>query len=234
MFRRAFLFSVFILLIAAIPAAAAQVKARDFSATLVILEKGNTLNGRFHYTKDKQRLEMTSPDSGDKSIIITRLDKDLAWMVMPSQRMYMEMPIAQQKPNPLAEDSDKIIKREKLGKDTVDGHPCLKEKVTVKQDDGSKESMYWWLATDIGWPIQAEAIDGSWRYTYKDIKFGKQDRKLFEVPAGYHRMNAPRYGAPEPPDYPEPPDMAEPPSYPEPPDAPEPPIPSIPSPPTPW
>ena len=90
-------------------------KMRDFSATLVIVEKDNTSRAKFFYTKNKQRMEVKDDESGGKSVIITRLDKELVWMLMTAEKMYMEMPIEQGKDNPLTEDPDMVVKREKLG-----------------------------------------------------------------------------------------------------------------------
>jgi hypothetical protein len=207
-----FYYLLIVLLLPSLPAAAAG-KQPEFSATLSIKEGGVTTDTRMHYTKNKQRMEMSDPSLGGKSVVITRLDKSVVWVLLPAEKVYMETPIAQQKSNPLGLDPDSIIKRERIGKGTVDGHPCIKEKVTVKEADGSTESMYYWEATDIGWPVKAEALDGSWSYTYKNIKTGKQDPSLFEVPKGYSKMDTTQQGLPdmmqEPPGFPEP-EMPEP------------------------
>lgn len=228
-------FAAAVITLNSLPAMAATAQPPEFSATIIMKNDGSTSNAKIFYTPKKQRMEVRDPDSDGKSIIITRLDKEVVWMLMTSEEMYTEMPLENDKKNQLVQEPDNIIKRERIGKDIVDGHPANKEKITFRQDNGKKDSIYSWTATDLGWPIKAEALDGSWSYTYKDIKKGRQDPALFDVPRGYKRMSGFQPPAdadqPEPdyprPDYPEPPQ----PYYPSPP---EPYIPDIPSPPMPW
>jgi len=227
--------------------ARAITKDAEFSATLVMESGGTTSTGKTYFTKIKQRTDINDAQSGQDAIAIIRLDKKVMWSLIPAEKIYMEMPINQQQTNPLTGDEN-VVKRERIGKEKVDGHPSIKEKVTVKDQDGTTTQMYWWQATDIGWPIKAEAIDGSWSYTYKDIKMGRQDPALFDVPKDYQKMTmpdmqapgrgypeqaAPEYPEPPAPDYPQPPT----PDYPEPPPIPDtppdPPAPDYPQPPSP-
>ena len=44
-----------------------------------------------------------------------------------------------------------------LGKDTVDGHPCVKNKVIVTDNEGSKHESTVWNATDLkNFPVKIE------------------------------------------------------------------------------
>ena len=219
-------FAAAVIMLSTPPSMAAAAQPPEFSATIVMTIDGNTSNAKIFYTPKKQRIEMRDPSSDEKSIIITRLDKEVVWMLMTSEDMYTEISLDNEKKNPLVDEPDNIVKREHIGKGTVDGHPAIKEKITFRQDDGKKDSLYSWTATDLGWQVKAEALDGSWSYTYKDIHRGTQDPELFEVPKGYKRISGfqppgETYAEPEPPgpDYPSPP---------------EPYVPDIPSPPIPW
>ena len=229
-------FAAAVITLSSLPAMAAAAQPHEFSATIIMKNDGRTSNAKIFFTPQKQRMEFKEADSDGKSIIITRLDKEVVWMLITSEEMYAEMSLENEKKNQLVQDPDNIIKKERIGKDTVDGHPAIKEKITFRQGNGKKASIYSWTATDLGWPIKVEALDGSWSYTYKDIKKGTQDPELFEVPRGYQRVSGlqPPAGSyadadPEPPnpDYPEPPQ----PYYPSPP---EPYVPDIPSPPVTW
>ncbi len=178
-------------------------------------------------------MEISDPESKDSAIIIIRLDEDIAWTLIPSEKLYMEMPIDLKDVNPLMREGD-AVKRERIGTETIDGHPTVKEKVTLKEPDGNTSTAYFWQATDIGWPIQARAVDGSWRYTFRDVRQGRQDPSLFEVPEGYQKMTMPESGGqgvyPGPPDITAPPDVPAPPDIPAPPDAPDPGAPGMPTP----
>jgi len=223
-----------VITLSSLHAMAATAQPHEFSATITMKNDGRTSNAKIYYTPKKQRMEVKEAGSDGKSIIITRLDKEVIWMLMTSEKMYTEMSLDNEKKKPPVQEPDNILKRERIRKDIVDGHPAIKEKITFRQDDGKKDSIYSWTATDLGWPVKAEALDGSWSYTYKDIKKGKQDPELFEVPRGYQRISglqpqAEAYAEPEPPspDYPEPPQ----PYYPS---SPEAFVPDIPSPSIPW
>ncbi|HLB25039.1 MAG TPA: DUF4412 domain-containing protein, partial [Nitrospirota bacterium] len=203
---------------------------------MVMTDQGNTSKAKLYYTRDKKRMEMVDKDTAGEAIIIMRLDKKVVWTLMPSEKTYMEMALAEGNKNPLADEPDNIIKRAKMGRETVEGHPTIKEKVTVKAQGGSTDTFYYWMATDLEVPIKAEALDGSWSYIYKDIKVAKQAAALFEVPKAYKKMqgfavpDGDETGGGDEEEYPEP-------YYPEPPGYPEPPapyVPGVPGPPIPW
>ncbi len=200
-------------------------KMPEFSCVMTAYSGGHRQSMKFYYTKKKQRSEPMGESAG-KSIIITRLDKHVVWMLMPREMKYMEMALNRNNSNPLTTGTG-VVSAEKIGDATLDGHRCVKYRVTVKDDNGERRRMYMWVAIDLGWPIQAEAIDGSWRYTYTDIKIGRQESSLFRIPDGYERLDIPSAGdfVPPPPG---------PPEAPEPPSPPVPDRPSIPVPPTPW
>ncbi len=196
-------------------------KMPEFSSVMTAYSDGHTQSMKYYYTRKKQRSEPMGKSSG-KNIIITRLDKQVVWMLMPEQMKYMEMGLNQKNSNPVTSGAG-VVDAEKIGDVTLDGHRCVEYKVTVKDDNGERRRMYMWVANDLGWPIQSEAIDGSWRYTFTDIKIGRQDPSLFRIPDGYERFSVPSAGgfAPPAPEAPEPPA----PSAPEPPSIPVPPIP---------
>ncbi|MHB8173444.1 MAG: DUF4412 domain-containing protein, partial [Nitrospirota bacterium] len=164
-------------------------KMPEFSAVMTVYSGGNTQSMKFYYTKKKQRTEPIGKSAGS-SIIITRLDKDVVWMLMPKNMKYMEMKFNQKNSNPLTSGTG-AVKTERIGEDTINGHKCVKYKVTTKDENGERRTMYEWVAKDLGWPIQAEALDGSWRYTFTNIKVGRQDPALFEIPGGYERLERP-------------------------------------------
>jgi hypothetical protein len=228
-------FAVAVISLNSLPAIAATAQTPEFSATIIMKSNSSTANAKIFYTPKKQRMEVTAPDSDGKNIIITRLDKEVVWMLMTSEEMYTEISLDNDKKNQLVQEPDNIIKRERIGRDTVDGHPATKDKITFRQDDGKKNSIYSWTATDLGWPVKAEALDGSWSYTYKDIRKGRQDPALFDVPKGYKRMSG--FQPPVDEDQPEAdyagPDYHEPlqPYYPS---LPDPHVPDMPSQPVPW
>jgi hypothetical protein len=163
-------------------------KAQEFSAVMVTNDSGSESKTLVHFSQDKQRLEPAQKGKEEgQAVIIMRLDKEIAWTLLPSTKTYLEITAAGQKENPLFGEEG-VVKREKMGKEIIEGHPTLKEKDHIVYKDGTKEKVLVWKATDLDLPIKAAAVDGSWSYLLTDIKVGKQDPELFEVPKGYKRV----------------------------------------------
>jgi len=159
--------------------------ALEYSADAVITSSGQKMHGKMYASEDRFRMEMTSPQ---KMITISRMDKNVIWNIMPSQKMYIEMPFD---PNTAPKTDIKgEIDRKLLDTETIDGHPTEKYLVTFK-NGGQTQKIHQWLATDINFPIKTAAPDNKWVQEYKNIKVGPQPDKLFEVPEGYTKMEMP-------------------------------------------
>ncbi len=121
----------------------------------------------------------------DVNIVLSLPDKNLTRLVYPNLKAYLELPQP-----PIAEAKLKMEQKE-LGKETIDGHPCVKNKVTVTDEAGKKSEAVAWNATDLkGFPIQVELQEQqgtSVIMRYKDIKLAKPDAKLFEAPDGFKK-----------------------------------------------
>jgi hypothetical protein len=149
-----------------------------------------------HFTRPMQRLEMTSPGGG---VTIVREDLGIVWSVMPDKKMFIELPIRPENKNPLFHEPDHVLKYELVGKDTVDGHPVLKEHMVMRNEgDDTERDFYRWFATDIGWPIRAESVDGKWKLYFTDLVPGPQDPNLFEIPMDYNMIMSRKPHTPAP------------------------------------
>ncbi|MDO9529717.1 MAG: hypothetical protein Q7J27_11240, partial [Syntrophales bacterium] len=118
----------------------------------------------------------------------TRIDKNVVWILMPAQNMYMEQPI---RPEDMAAATDKMpgeIERKLVGKETIDGKTTNKYRIVYTAAD-KKETIFQWITVDSGLPIKTEAADRSWTIEYKNLKIGKQPDTLFEIPAGYQKFS---------------------------------------------
>ncbi len=165
--------------------------AFEFSADQVMRSSGMpAMNAKMYFADTKWR--MSSMIEGIKSITIIRSDKNVSWILMPDQKMYMERKIDKKQKIAMSKNVPGEVKREKLGNETVNGINCEKFKVTYK--DGSKtESVFIWMSKD-KMPIKTAAIDNSWSSELKNIQKGTQDKSLFEVPAGFTKMVIPEMG----------------------------------------
>ena len=137
--------------------------AQDFSADMVSTTKGGVFTGKIYAAKEKTRMEMP------QAITITRMDKNVVWILMPEQKMYMEQPL---KPENIVASTDKMpgeIERKHLGTETVDGKKTEKYRI-VYTVGNKRETIFQWIATDSGFPIKTAAEDGSWTTEFKNLK----------------------------------------------------------------
>ncbi|MEW6107707.1 MAG: DUF4412 domain-containing protein [Nitrospirota bacterium] len=159
--------------------------AFEFSADTVMTSEGHKMTGKIYAKSDRFRMEVTKPEH---MITITRMDKKVVWNIMPSEKMYMEMPF-----DPRQAPKTEIIgeiDRKLMGSETIDGHPTKKYLITYR--DGKRtDKVYQWWATDINFPVKTADVNNHWVQEYKNIKLGSQPNSLFEVPSGYSKMNMP-------------------------------------------
>src|SRR4030042_2997262 len=162
--------------------------AFEFSAYTRLTDEGvRETKGKIYFKPDKYRMDMKVHE---EMIMITRVDKKVIWNIMPAQKMYMEMPFNLKNKPKVEEKFEGEIDRKLVGNETIDGHPTKKYLITYKTGD-EKLQVYQWFATDINFPVKTSAIDGSWSQEYKNIKIGSQSDSLFEVPAGYKKIQMP-------------------------------------------
>ncbi len=166
--------------------------ALEFSADSITTQKGEfQTKGKLFYKADKFRME-TQAHGDMNMIVITRIDKKVAWNLMPETKTYMEMPLNMQHRPKVEEKYEGEIERKQVGSETIDGHPTKKYLITYKTDNETHQ-VYQWVATDINMPVKTSAIDGSWSHELRNIKIGNQPDNLFEIPAGYQKMQMPHF-----------------------------------------
>jgi outer membrane lipoprotein-sorting protein len=182
MFKKYFAVLLFVFLLSG------NALAVEFSADTISTYKGeHETQGKMYFKPDKYRMDMKA--HGDM-IMITRVDKKVIWNIMPAQKMYMEMPFDLRNKPKVEEKFEGEIDRKLVGNETIDGHPAKKYLITYKSGN-EKHQVYQWFATDINFPVKTSAIDGSWSQEFKNIKIGSQPDSLFEVPAGYKKIQMP-------------------------------------------
>lgn len=125
----------------------------------------------------------------DRTVHIFLPDKKIAYMIYPSMKAYCEMNPAQTTGQ--KEGKEPKIETTDLGKETIDGHPCVKSKVVVTSEDGHKFESLVWKATDLkDFPIQTQMTteDGTTVTTkFADINQSKPSASMFEPPSDFKR-----------------------------------------------
>lgn len=126
-------------------------------------------------------------DIGSTGYSVTDLSQHTVYMVM-GHGMCMQMaPRGQQ--NPFAEQGS--VERTPAGTDTVDGHSCKVENVTVTPQNGTPTKMKVWEANDLqGFPVkvQMETSRGPVTVMYKDVSFDAPAASLFTHPDNCRQM----------------------------------------------
>jgi len=132
-----------------------------------------------------QMLEQYKKMGVDRSVTIVRPDKKIMILLFPTRKLYEQTPLPKEVSASAAVSK---IKKTPLGKETLDGHPCVKNKVVLEDAKGKTQEMTTWEATDLkDFPIQVQLVDNGQNTLVhnRNIKFGKPSSSLFEVPTGY-------------------------------------------------
>jgi hypothetical protein len=117
---------------------------------------------------------------------IMRQDLKLAYIIYPGLASYAKMPLRAQ--DAAAMEKAAKVEVTKLGEETIDGHPCVKNQAVVTDDSGAKHEALLWNATDLkDFPVQIQSTEAGNTaiMTFKNISIAKPDTKLFEPPTGF-------------------------------------------------
>jgi hypothetical protein len=111
--------------------------------------------------------------------------------LMPSEKMYMEHSMAQNKGNdPSQWDFQETV----MGEEVLNGMKVTKYKTIATSTDGKKYGGFSWRTKE-GISIKSDLLykEGNEKKRLmtelKNVKVGKQDPKLFEVPEGYTKFD---------------------------------------------
>jgi hypothetical protein len=126
----------------------------------------------------------------DKSVNIIRPDLKITYAVFPGLHAYFSTPMSDKQVSD-AMDKSKIEKTS-LGKETIDGHACEKNKLVVSGNNGEKHEVLVWNETDLkDFPVQIQMDDDGGKTTMKftEIKLEKPDAKLLAPPADFTKYD---------------------------------------------
>jgi outer membrane lipoprotein-sorting protein len=165
--------------------------AAEFSADMVHKFGAMTKEGKIYVKGTKMRME----GAGGQGITIVNGDTGTVWVLQPEQKMYMEMKKGAQQTAQPVESSDeelaKIADKKFLGTETVNGYQCEKYLYTYR--DKTLGTMTQWHSKKLGYPIKMihASPQGETSFEYRNIKEGGVADSLFQVPAGYTKMEMP-------------------------------------------
>jgi hypothetical protein len=187
---------------------------QTFSATMAIQNNSaassdqTALSGKIFFDKGNSRFEMdisqmqggNTPPSAmaqmksmglDHMITVSQSGKNVAYVIYPNAQSYTEITLPDSTKAATNEDSQ--VEITKLGEETVDGHPCVKNKAVITDKQGNKHEFTLWNAADLkNFPIKLEMNEpgGAITISYLDISFSKPDASLFIPPTGYTKYDS--------------------------------------------
>jgi hypothetical protein len=124
-------------------------------------------------------------EKGNRVIFVLRPDKKVYWYAYSYMDGYFEKPMKDS--NVTRPESDPKREITKLGNETVDGHPCVKNRVVETDKNGKIRESTVWNAADLNmFPLKTK--EDSLIILFKDVKLGDPDAALFEPPAP-HKAN---------------------------------------------
>ena len=184
----------------------------SFSANLEMQTTGGqgtmTMPGKIFFDEGKSRFEMDmaqikggmmSPQMAvqmksigmDKTIVISRPDKKVAYQIYPGMQAYLETPSAD--PESSVPAADFKLEVTEVGKETVDGHPCIKNKAVVTDKEGTRHESLVWNATDLKkFPLKIEQSEEGAKITmlFRDVSLSKPAAGLFDPPSDATRYDS--------------------------------------------
>lgn len=167
-------------------------KARD-NQTMVMLFAVSGRNMRNEMDMTKASGVSASDIDGmkqmgmDKMVVLKLADKQAAYIVYPNLESYCDMPTGKKG------NTEGTVAKTEIGSDTVEKHACKKSKLIFTATDGQTSEALVWEATDMSnFPIQYQTVDEgkTTTTTFTDIKVGKPDAALFELPATYKKYDS--------------------------------------------
>jgi outer membrane lipoprotein-sorting protein len=163
--------------------------AAEFSADMVHKFGTMTKEGKIYVKGKKMRLE---GGMGQGPTIVNG-ETGTVCVLQPEQKMYMEMKGSTKETQPMQAEEDlaKLGQWKDLGTETVNGYQCDKKLFTYY--DKAKGTMTQWFSPKLQYPIKMvhSSPQGETTVEYRNIKEGGVADSLFQVPAGYTKMEMP-------------------------------------------
>jgi hypothetical protein len=192
-------------------AASLVVAQTEFSADVVDLQKpGTPTQARMYFAKDKIRIESQAGGPRSGGAVIMNFATQTATVLMAQQHMYMEMPVqAQSQRMAYASaffragdvenacgDWQKMGHQgascHKVGSEAVNGRDTVKYEATNANGDVG----HFWLDPKLRFPVKWDGKNNGGEL--RNIQEGTQPASLFEIPAGFTKMEIPGGMMPQP------------------------------------
>lgn len=165
-----------------------------FSADWVNYEDGERLeSGKYYASSEGIRMEGTA--GGEPYIIIYNLKRMVAWNLIESERMYMEVSLESHQEMGM-DDIGRFgapcppdAQANRAGSETVQGRRTEKWTCAIP----GEETITVWYDTRLQTPIRSEGEFEEYAFEFTNIKEGAQPASLFVPPPGFTKMEIPSW-----------------------------------------
>jgi hypothetical protein len=149
-----------------------------------LLDRKTRLGGDMAQLKHQMFPPRALKEAGmDQQIFIMRPDLKRTYCIYPRLKSFVTRALADEE----AAEEPRIAKAE-LGREVVDGHPCVKNKIVITTHGSEKREALVWTASDLNnFPLRMQTTEkgSTASFTFKHIRFTKPDAKQFEPPADF-------------------------------------------------
>jgi len=171
----------------------------EFSGEVADLQKPDKAPTKVYFGKDKMRFDSQDKNTQGGSVILDFTSQSYL-VLMPQRHMYMEMPAQMMDKRGMFSffrtgdvenacgDWLKLATNKggtchKVGNETVNGRSTVKYEGTNSSGDANTV----WLDPKLRFPVKWQGKNSSGEL--RNIQEGSQSASLFEVPAGYNKMD---------------------------------------------
>jgi hypothetical protein len=123
----------------------------------------------------------------DNMVSISLPEKKVVYLIYPGLKAYAEMRLTNATP------ADADLKITELGKESCEGHDCIKNKAVVTDKDGQTHEFTVWNATDLKkFPVKIVTDERNNAVTilFKDVKFEKPADSQFDPPTDFKKYDS--------------------------------------------
>jgi Domain of unknown function (DUF4412) len=160
---------------------------RPFSADETTVTGKQRKTSKVYASENAMRIE-GEDNKGKKGTSIMRFDRKVMWSLVPEQKIYIELPwTSQTEWAALVQGAQ--VQKESLGTESVGPYHCEKVRLKVTLEGHVYTDIQWEAKELDGFVVKMQDEKGQWSREYQNVKLGPQDPALFEIPAGYQKMN---------------------------------------------
>lgn len=158
----------------------------EYNAVYLLTNGKETLTQKLYFSNDKMRMEMDGK-KGEKISMIVRVDKNVTWILMDEQKMYMEQKVDPEMVKQYAKQFEGYeTKLTKIGSEKLLGYDC-----DIYENVEGKNKYKYWLVKNKNAVLRSILFENGkekLRIEAKEINFGKQADSIFEIPSGYQKL----------------------------------------------